>query len=535
MRFISVRRLAAFFKLEFSRVDDELVEKLRVSIDQHFLQNSVLIAFGQRFNQKELIFIINQLKEDEIRVFHDWIENDRVLVEYLFSKGESILLNEEIISVKEPNLLPAYQEFVSTFLTPILFHKTNQYIAEKDLNELSNHLRFGLLLTTEKRIEIQKPINAFLKQLLAQTKVSQDKELHKLLNLVFSDEFVELLNELDDFYYQDVLSYFNTAKLIVQRNDLSPMLLNRVKSALTGLNLKEEDQLQAQYFVKANTFTSRSKSPSSNLDEMVKSPFFFIAVLVVIIYFVFLYDWGGGGKAMMERPSNVTEPIILDSFPIIVDTFTFEAFNRKLEERSFSNYHPLYFGKKRDTLYVDYDLASYAFGEANIFQVLEDKKAMQEIKMKADLFNKKRDTYSNYYKDLNFHLDSIPATWEEAKIKITIDTSQIIRNIGRAKFRNTDFVYNAYPVMLENLSDSTILIGYGSQIPIIMESKDKNGDWVALEYQYTYPCSSGLPSITLPKNEMILTSVAIIDFDNKKDLRLRIGENLSEVFVGGKK
>lgn len=308
MKFISVRRLAAFFQLEFSRVDDELIERLRISIDQHFQKSEVLTAFGQDFTQKELDFILNQVKETEIRVFHDRIENDHKLVEYLFSNGEVILPDEEIDLAKDHRSFKKYQEFLSTFLVPILIRKIDFYINDVDLIEIAKHLKFSSLLPIEKCIEIQKPVNSFLNQLLAQTKVSQDKELKEQLKLVYSSEFVEILNELDIYYYQDVLNYFSTAKLIVQRNDLSPMLLDRIKSSVAGLDLKEEDQSKVVTFINAKTFTSRSKTPRSKLDEIIKSPFFFIAVLVVLINFVFLYP----NKSESPKNDSSTETTGLD-------------------------------------------------------------------------------------------------------------------------------------------------------------------------------------------------------------------------------
>ncbi len=538
MKFISVRRLAAALKLEFFRIDDEFIERLRKTIDQYFQESEFFTAFGQVFNQNELVFVLNQLKDEANRVFHDWIEEDHVLAEYLFSRGEVITPNEEIVLSKEDELFSAYQDFLSDYLAPILEKKTALAIKSGDLEELGNHLKFSPLLPEEKRIEIQQAVSKYLGQLLAQLKVSQGVDLQNQLKTIFSYEFVNVLNELDKYFYKDSIIYFDTARLIVQKIDLSPLILDEIKTTLSSLKLNKEDHQNAINFIKSDVFSARIKEPRSTINEMVRSPFFFVAVAVVLINFIYFYPRKNENAKEVVKENVIEDSAMNISFPVLIDTFHFDASYRILDEKSFSNYRPLYFGKKSDTLYVDYNLVSYAFGEASgieVVEVLEDKEAMRKNKIKADLFNKKRESYSEYYRDLNFNFHSIPPTWEDAKIKITIDTSQLIRNIGSTKYEINEFVYNAYPVILENLSDTEILIGYGSQIPLILEVKDKNGVWKAVEFQYSYPCGNGLPSIALPKNEIVLTSVAVVEFDVKKKLRLRIGENYSEVFRGGKR
>src|SRR5690554_6496679 len=173
MKFISVRRLAAALKLEFFRIDDEFIERLRKTIDQYFQESEFFTAFGQFFNQNELFFVLNQLKDEANRVFHDWIEEDHVLAEYLFSRGEVITPNEEIVLSKEEELFSSYQDFLSDYLAPILEKKTALAIKSGDLEELRNHLKFSPLLPEEKRIEIQQAVSKYLGQLLAQLKVSQ--------------------------------------------------------------------------------------------------------------------------------------------------------------------------------------------------------------------------------------------------------------------------------------------------------------------------------------------------------------------------
>jgi len=287
MKFISVRRLAAIFRLEFLQLNDVFILKLRSAIDAYFSENRILKAFGQSFTQNELIFILNQLEIENALIFHKWIEEDSTLVEYLCNNGELLTSEKEINLHADDQLFSAYQVFLQTYLAPILVEKVKKCIKTSELIALLKHLSFTPLLPEEKRIEIQKPVSSYLSQVLAQTKVSQERELLEKLKLIYSDEFVDVLNTLDKYFYKDVLTYVSSAKLIVQRNDLSPLILDKIKSSIVGLELNEEDYNNVLTFTSSKSFSLRSKKPQSKLNEMIKSPFFIVAVIVLLLNLVF--------------------------------------------------------------------------------------------------------------------------------------------------------------------------------------------------------------------------------------------------------
>lgn len=78
--------------------------------------------------------------------------------------------------------------------------------------------------------------------------------------------------------------------------------------------------------------------------------------------------------------------------------------------------------------------------------------------------------------------------------------------------------------------DGETLRGYGDQISLISEGKEAKGAWNAVEFQDRYSCGNEHSSITLPKNEIVLTSVAVVDFKSKLEFGWRIGRDYSEVF-----
>lgn len=111
---------------------------------------------------------------------------------------------------------------------------------------------------------------------------------------------------------------------------------------------------------------------------------------------------------------------------------------------------------------------------------------------------------------------------DSADLFIKVDTTQIINNDGR----------KAFPVLIQNITTDTIYIGYGDQIPIITEAKSKNGEWKPIEEQFVYGCGNGLHSIILPPNELVITSELIYSGNFKTILRLKMGNNYSEEFIG---
>ena len=323
MRFISLRRLAASLKLDSYRANDELVEKIKVALNQHFFNSKTLIAFGQEFTSQQLTFVLNDLKVKNHLLFNDWIENDRLLVEYLFSAGEIILPSEEVVIHKENELFQEYQAYVSNYLAPILSQKIAECIKEGNLSALADHSKFSLLLPKKNRIEIHQSITKYLRQLLAQLKVSQDEDLQKQLRIIFSPEFVQLMNELDECFYADSIYFFEIARLVVQRNDLNLLVLDKIKSAILSLNLSKEDFQKVIDFINSSTFEARVKKPRSRINEMVKSPFFKVAVIVLLVNFIFLDSEVGGDNSSTKEEvfaDSLTDYNKIRNLPLLLDT-----------------------------------------------------------------------------------------------------------------------------------------------------------------------------------------------------------------------
>jgi len=83
------------------------------------------------------------------------------------------------------------------------------------------------------------------------------------------------------------------------------------------------------------------------------------------------------------------------------------------------------------------------------------------------------------------------------------------------------------PILIQNISSDTAYVGYGNKISIITEALNKKGLWSPIERRYTYFCGTGLKSIILPPNEIVLSSIPYFTGNFKTKIRVRLAKNLS--------
>jgi hypothetical protein len=97
--------------------------------------------------------------------------------------------------------------------------------------------------------------------------------------------------------------------------------------------------------------------------------------------------------------------------------------------------------------------------------------------------------------------------------------------------------YIAFPVVVTNLSADTLAIGFCKRSPfcrvdLVLEGKDENGHWQALETVY-YPIYGDTEkALALPAGQIVVTSVFRYGGVFETDLRLRLGTSYSAVFRG---
>lgn len=124
-------------------------------------------------------------------------------------------------------------------------------------------------------------------------------------------------------------------------------------------------------------------------------------------------------------------------------------------------------------------------------------------------------------------------------LKIYIDTTRIIGSKSRRytvhppkpnkKYkpptRNYRKEIKSYPVIIQNKSNDTLIVGYGVYIPLIIEAIDSLGRWKPIQEQYFYSCGTGLPHFYLIPNEISITSCKLYEGDYFTKMRLVFGVN----------
>jgi len=290
MKFVSIRRLSAHFKLEFSSIDDKLLKELRKLSDDHFIKNDVLTAFNQSFTQNEINFCLNSLNNKNNRTFYTWIENDKVLLRYLMNQGKVSTDVKEVLIPKEKKQLSLYQHFLSPYLKPIVKERLSSCLNKNKISELVYHLEISRFLPKKEAIEIQSATALFLSNKITQAKFSYGRDLKELLYFIYSYDFVNSLNSLDHHFYAQKLAYFNTAKLMVQKGEISLLKFEDLKSTLVSLELEEKDHEQLNTFLVDKTPEILRKPEKSTFNQMIRSPLFFVALIVVLINLI-LFFW----------------------------------------------------------------------------------------------------------------------------------------------------------------------------------------------------------------------------------------------------
>lgn len=211
-------------------------------------------------------------------------------------------------------------------------------------------------------------------------------------------------------------------------------------------------------------------------------------------------------RNQIERKSEV---VIIDTVSINNSFIT-----EKWQERE--NYIINYIGEKKDSVLINH----FAYPLPPPPPEFSYDTTIFSLSKKAnELFNKQ---VEKYICDID-NASNISSIYFDSII-IYIDTTQII---GKDS-------YPAYPVIIENKYFDTLRVcyAYDRRIYAILEAKDSIGHWKSLNEE-NYP--HGLPinkEIILLKDHIITTSVYVYFGDFNTELRLKIGNNYSNVISG---
>lgn len=126
------------------------------------------------------------------------------------------------------------------------------------------------------------------------------------------------------------------------------------------------------------------------------------------------------------------------------------------------------------------------------------------------------------------------ANYDNGKLKITFDPSkQVTLEEYEWWHKKSRYeYYKAYPILITNPSDSAIIVGYGSNVPIELEALDKNKTWQPVEMQFMYMCGTGLEYILIKPKEVLCVLAPVYKGEFKTKLRYRLGDSYSRTFTG---
>ena len=197
----------------------------------------------------------------------------------------------------------------------------------------------------------------------------------------------------------------------------------------------------------------------------------------------------------------------LETFPFIIDEHQNVGNPVEKEWLSYSNYNLYYIGPYKDSINVDRNLSVKFYN------------AVLELDFDPEI-DKLPPAEFEQYDNSPHNLSEYSAPAEFANLKIEVDTNQYIGNIRKT-----------YAVFITNMDKDTAIIAYRSEIPAIMEARDKKGEWRPIQ-EPLKGCGFEVHSVKLPPNEMVLTSAPVFEGEFKTELRIKIGENYSNPFFG---
>lgn len=212
------------------------------------------------------------------------------------------------------------------------------------------------------------------------------------------------------------------------------------------------------------------------------------------------------------------------TFPVILDTLSYHQ-NLKIESKeetwiSTSFNKPLYLGLEQDTIFANYWLSSPPPPPSDSDEYFEVFLKLMEEYKNRNQDNRFESFENNFTKNVFFDLLNLQIKVDTAT-KIPIDFSYL----------DSTTIFS-YPVLIKNLDNTNVEIGFGEFIPAFLEAKDSIGNWRAIEEPFSYMCGTGLHSIILPPNYVALTNTRIYYGDYHTDLRIKLGNSYSNTFKG---
>ncbi|MFD1628232.1 hypothetical protein [Pseudopedobacter beijingensis] len=80
-----------------------------------------------------------------------------------------------------------------------------------------------------------------------------------------------------------------------------------------------------------------------------------------------------------------------------------------------------------------------------------------------------------------------------------------------------------YPVFIKNVSNEALELGFGNMLPLLIEAKDRQGNWNPIQKLFRYDCGTGLTVFYLKPEQIAITSMKVFQGNFRTHLRLVYG------------
>jgi hypothetical protein len=133
-------------------------------------------------------------------------------------------------------------------------------------------------------------------------------------------------------------------------------------------------------------------------------------------------------------------------------------------------------------------------------------------------------SYQNYKtveKNQTFKKYKFP---KQNSLEIFIDTTRIIGiPMGLYEYSKTEKRNDkiANPIFIKNISNDTLIIGYAEYLPIIIEAKNRNGEWRPIQERMRFMCGNGIVDFYCPPNNIVISAMQKYNGNFKTKLRLK--------------
>lgn len=225
--------------IPFTEIQDALegqpVEELIA--DDPGLVMAVENVLSSNYSNEEIAKALSLLKLDGAIVFHGWIAQHPVLLNFM---QNGVVGNLAVTAtVANHQLFPSFQKFTTAYLQEQLL----QYKV-KDDDELASLFSFVNLLDKEVRDVVEnqlfKPIHQRVKALTDEAPDLDENELQNAVTILLSESILSCVNSLSKAMYREKVFFVESFLDLIRSGACTPRLSNWILKQLDGVKLNKE-------------------------------------------------------------------------------------------------------------------------------------------------------------------------------------------------------------------------------------------------------------------------------------------------------